>query len=515
MKEIFSMYTFSRVGRMFKRIYPMIILALIISIISLSCSQKESRPGGTRSSLKNNIDIKEITTELKKSIPTLMNEVGVPGLSIALIRDNDIAWHSAFGVINIETKQPVNNDTIFEAASLSKPVFAYMVLKLIARGELDLDTPLIEYAPEEYIKTKFLGQGFEDERYKKITARMALNHSTGFPNWREDDTIELRFDPGQKFGYSAEAFYYLQVIVEKISGQKLTELMRQEVFEPLGMTKSSYIWQPEFERNSAHRHDMMGEARGLRRHKRALGPATLQTTAYDYSLFLIAFMNGEGLDEQTYREMLKFQSTYRKEGCEGVDWGLGTGLETSDYGISIWHWGDNTYAQAFYLAFPDQKNGIVFFSNSFYGLALAKDIVGIAIGGEHPVMDCGIMQPYIKLGKPISAFIHRIKNEDFKEAEGFFRKNIHSYLGQESVYNEAVLNDIGYWLLKRKHLNSAIRIFRLNVEAYPESWIVYDSLGEAYMKGDNKDLAIQNYRKSLELNPDNTHAVKMLDKLNK
>jgi hypothetical protein len=289
--------------------------------------------------------------------------------------------------------------------------------------------------------------------------------------------------------------------------------MRREVFEPLGMTKSSYVWRPEFENNAAYRHDMMGETRGLKRHQRAIGPATLQTTACDYARFLIAVMKGESLNEQTYREMLDFQSTYSKEGYEGVDWGLGTGLERSDYGIGIWQWGDNSCAQAFYLAFPERKIGVVYFANSFFGLALANDIVDIAISGEHPVMECGIMQPYLKLSKPISAFIQRIKNGECEEAEDFFLRHLREHIGPDGYYNETLLNDIGHCLLKKKRLDEAITIFRLNVEANPNSWLVYDSLGEAYMKSGNKDLAILNYKKSLKLNPDNSNAVKKLKKL--
>lgn len=497
---------------MFKMSHLAAFCILIGLIISISCSRQSSESVEEKSSLKQNIDVPKITADLKKNIPVLMKEIGVPGLSIALIHQGDIAWHSAFGITRIETKQHVNDDTVFEAASLSKPVFAYMILKLVSRGELALDRPLVEFAPEDYIRSKFLGIGFEDGRYKKINARIVLNHSTGFPNWRVGNRVEIYFEPGQKFGYSTEGFYYLQVIAERMMNQKLPELMKREVFEPLGMEKSSYLWKSEFENNSAYRHDMMSESKGLRRHTRALGPATLLTTARDYARFLIAMMNGEGLNQRTYQEMLSFQSTYSKEGYEGVDWGLGTGLERSDYGIGIWHWGDNTYAQAFYLAFPAQKMGIVYLANSFFGLALAKDIADIAFGGDNPVMSCGIMQPYLLASKPVSEFIQKIQNGEFEAAEDIFRKHIYDYIGN---YNETLLNDIGSWLLKRECVDAAILVFGLNVEAYPDSWIVYDSLGDAHVKSHNKELAIRNYEKSLELNPDNTNATEMLDKLKK
>src|SRR5205823_3170598 len=129
----------------------------------------------------------------------------VPGLSIAVIRDGKIVWKHGFGQKNAhpsatgtrdgKTDGPVRDDTLFPAASLSKPVFAYLTLRLVDRGVLDLDKPLYEYLPNQRIE--------QDERYKQITARMILSHTSGLPNWG-GTPLRLLFAPGERWSYSSE-----------------------------------------------------------------------------------------------------------------------------------------------------------------------------------------------------------------------------------------------------------------------------------------------------------------------
>ncbi|MCH8963181.1 MAG: beta-lactamase family protein, partial [Bacteroidetes bacterium] len=169
---------------------------------------------------------------LEDEMPRLLEQGNVPGLSIAVIRNGELFWSGAFGVKSLETKEPVDTQTIFEAASLSKPVFAYAVLRLAERGEIDLDTPLADHLPYERLE--------HEARYRQITARIVMSHSTGLPNWG-GDRLHLNFDPGTAFNYSGEGFVYLQKTIEHLTGLTLDEVARREVFEPLGMTRSSYL----------------------------------------------------------------------------------------------------------------------------------------------------------------------------------------------------------------------------------------------------------------------------------
>src|SRR5271167_1564548 len=123
---------------------------------------------------------------------------------MVVIRNGKTTWVHGFGIKESTTGQPVTVETVFEAASLSKPVFAYGVLKLVEQGKLGLDVPLTTYLPKPYIAG--------DERLAKITARIVLSHRTGFPNW-----------PGERFSYSGEGYIYLQRVVEKITGKPLNE----------------------------------------------------------------------------------------------------------------------------------------------------------------------------------------------------------------------------------------------------------------------------------------------------
>ena len=168
------------------------ILVLFFLTFIISCSnekQKENIP------LKTDVNEQKLTADLENEISQIMKKALIPGLSIAVIRDGDLLWENNFGVKNIATKDTVTAESIFEAASLSKPVFSYAVMKMVERGELDIDKPLVEYVSDEYIEKNFLGREIEDERFRKITTRMILSHQSGFPNWRRTKPVAF-FKPG-------------------------------------------------------------------------------------------------------------------------------------------------------------------------------------------------------------------------------------------------------------------------------------------------------------------------------
>jgi CubicO group peptidase (beta-lactamase class C family) len=172
--------------------------------------------------------------KLERDIPEIMKSAGVPGLAIAVIRGGKTIWLHGFGMKDVKTGQPVTGETVFEGASLSKPLFTYGVLKLVEQGKLGLDVPLTKYLPKPFVAG--------DQRLAKITARIVLSHRTGFPNWPADDgSVSIYFTPGERFSYSGEGYIYLQRVVEKITGKPLNEYMTQNVFTPLGMSSSSYV----------------------------------------------------------------------------------------------------------------------------------------------------------------------------------------------------------------------------------------------------------------------------------
>lgn len=435
----------------------------------------------------------------------------MPGLSIALVRDGKIVWHRGFGVKRAGTKEPVGDGTVYEAASLSKPVFAYAVLKLVDAGKLELDKPLAAYLPGAYVR--------DDERVNLITARMVLAHTTGFQNEATPGgPLKIHFPPGEKFSYSGEGFRYLQKVVERVTGEPLEAFMKRTVFEPLGMADSSFVWQDRYEALKASGHKPSGAAGQMRRPAAASAYSGLHTTALDYARFVAALLNGTGLREETLGEMLRGQVRLDEScfSCIGrspgrlspsLSWGLGWGIERAGAGEAVWHWGDNNAEfHNFVMAYPREKVGLVIFTNSGNGHSVIPEVVTQITGGAHPAFT---WMGYEAYNSPARLLFRDI----LARGGAAVRQYRESWRQRGGALGEAQVNSLGYRLLERKRVAEAVEVFKMNVVDFPHSSNAYDSLGEAYMLSGDNGLAIKNYQRSLELNPSNANAREMLRKL--
>ena len=465
--------------------------------------------------LQTRAKLSEIIARLGQQVPQLLKDGDVPGLSIALVRDGKLAWYHGFCVKDSTTREPVTDDTVFEAASLSKPVFAYAVMKLVDSGRFDLDKPLNEYLTGDY-------DVGPDPRLGQITARRVLSHTTGFPNWRpEGGALQIFFRPGERFSYSGEGYVYLAKVIEHVSGEKFNDFMKRMAFDPLGMNSSSYIWQTGYEARKASRHNVFGQPTEQTKPATANAAASLQTTAQDYGRLVAAILNGTGLKEETVRQVLTPQIRVAESGpnttsrpadslSPTISWGLGWGLQTTADGLSFWHWGDNGDTKCFVLAFERQKLGIVVFTNSANGLSIMPELVDAAIGGQQPAL---AWLKYDSYRSPSRLFLKNIMAKGADTAVGGYlewRKR----RAPGEVLDEGQMNRLGYDLLYgAKRVKDAIVIFKLNVEDHPQSSNTYDSLGEAYMVDGDKELAIRNYQRSVELDPNNKNGIEALKKL--
>ena len=493
---------------------------------------------------------KAAVTRLEQMIPNLMTEADIPGLSIALIRDSKLIWTQGFGVTNSETKAAVNSSTVFEAASLTKPVFAYAVLKLVDSGKLDLDTPLVKYLPGRY-------DVGDDPRIDQITARHVLSHTTGFPNWRPrgSQTLKIHFPPGHHFSYSGEGFVYLSRVVEHITGESTEAFVKRTVFDPLEMKSSSMVWKNDYEPLKTFTHDWVGGVSGRGKPEKANAAASLQTTANDYANFVIAMLKGTGLKTATARLMLTPQNSVTVAGAfnlntaepklaSNVSWGIGWGLEKTADGITFWHWGDNGDTKAFVLASPQRKTGLVMFANSANGLSIIDELIGSAMGNDHPAL------AWLNLEKDSHAIqlLKAIVKSDAETALADYRQRRALSETKSSgnsepsatsaktkdqspktktdnppsndasatttvTLTESQMNTIGYQLIRLKRIKEAIVVFKQNTVDFPNAFNTWDSLAEGYMLDGDKESAIKYYKKSLELNPDNTNAVQKLKEL--
>ncbi|MBD9650176.1 beta-lactamase family protein [Ensifer sp. ENS09] len=324
---------------------------------------------------------------MQKKISKLMEAGGVPGLSIFVMRDG-LMEYGAFGVRNVDTGLHVDIQTVFEAASLSKPVVAHAVLQLVDAGKLDLDEPLVSITNAKIV---------DDPAFATITARHVLSHTAGLPNWRNDDyPLRTYFPPGARFSYSGEGFAYLQSALERLTGEPLNTILQRLVFSPLGMDTSSFVWRDTFDANAAFSHNWEGEVGCKFKPQRANAAFSLHTTALDYGRFMVDVV-GRGLLSERASQLWLEPQIPTPRGCiqalesvhyelqAGVFWGLGWGLEP--HANVIFHWGANTGATAFVLAVPERQTALAVFMNSDRGLDIVPGIVDYLIPGHHPSLD--------------------------------------------------------------------------------------------------------------------------------
>ncbi|HZG18805.1 MAG TPA: serine hydrolase domain-containing protein [Herbaspirillum sp.] len=282
-------------------------------------------------------------------------------------------------LLSVETAQGcasaslLTPDSVFEAASLSKPVFAYAVLKLVQDGTLDLDAPVLNYLPDGYLhqaqpyKQNSKTDEVSDPRIQSITVRMALNHTSGLPNWA-GGPLTFEGEPGERWRYSGEAYVLLQRAVEAVTHERLDEFMERQVFRPLGMKNSAFIRQSRLEKHIVAGSTSDGTVMRPFPFRVPVAAFTLYTSAKDYGLFLAALLN----DERTLEQIVESPVTVNPK--LELGWGLGWGLERKPDDILIWHWGNNPGYRAFVMASTTSGDGYVMLTNSDAGLALAQPL---------------------------------------------------------------------------------------------------------------------------------------------
>ncbi len=318
---------------------------------------------------------------------------GVCAAVLAVVSKGRTAIHSADGGCARQPDTP-GPDSVFQAASLSKPVFAYAVLQLVRSGRLALDAPVLRYLPQGVthafdpfaVPAPGRSAPVTDERLARVTVRMLLNHSAGLPNWARGP-LRFEAEPGQAWRYSGEGYVLLQQVVQAVTGQPLQDFMQTQVFGPLGMRRSSYVWQERLAPALVRGTRANGRPWPFRPLTQAVAAATLYTTAADAARLL----NGL-LAEPALWAMIQEGAVPMGSG-PGLAWGLGWGLETVDGRTTFWQWGNNPGYRALAMVQPQTGTGLVLLTNSDHGLALAEPVVKHVLPGSHPVLALPMLQP--------------------------------------------------------------------------------------------------------------------------
>lgn len=301
--------------------------------------------------------------QLDHFIQSYQKYYGIPGVSLGLIKDGKLVYHQTYGVKNTITNEKVDSNTLFEAASVTKPVFSFAVQRLAERGVIDLDKPLYLYLPYPDIAY--------DERYKLMTARHVLTHRTGFPNWRwmnDDGKLNLRFTPGTDYNYSGEGFEYLKMVVEKITGKKVEQVLKEEVLDPVGLYHTFFSRNDSLKQMVASGHyDMLPTYDEL---PGSPGMAySMHTEAGVFTKFMIYMLEQKGLNAKMYDTMFSKHSEYKYDSADTKPenptyMGMSLEIRETPYGKSFGHGGNNGDFTCLFEVYKDLKAGYVIFTNS-------------------------------------------------------------------------------------------------------------------------------------------------------
>lgn len=334
-------------------------------------------------------DAPRLRRQLQRLLPPLMARHQVPGACVVLLRReprmHTVLCLGRMGRMEREAgtggaADAVRPDTVFEAASMSKPLFAVLLLQQVQAGRLTLDRPLLEFFPERFSPAQ--------DWQALITPRLLLCHASGLPNWRSGDEdsgpLPLAFEPGLgRFLYSGEGFFYLQRALEHLLGESLQATAERQLFRPLGMAHSSFVLTPQIDALRARGHDEAGLALPWSDYKRGNAAYTLYTTAQDYARFLQALLRPGLLPAALLDEMLSPQNlagdrqALQRPGMATdtrAHWGLGWILNPMQDGSQVaYHTGTNSSGFRAYSQFSRSRgSAMVMMSNGLGGKHLTQ-----------------------------------------------------------------------------------------------------------------------------------------------
>ena len=442
------------------------------------------------------------------------NELGQFNGSALVAENGRVIYKKGLGYANMEWKIPNEVDTKFRLASVTKQFTATVIMQLVEQGKIKLDGHITDYLPD-----------YRKDTGDKVTIHQLLNHTSGIPSYTDvpgffqNDSRDpytpaefvkkfasgdLQFEPGSKFAYNNSAYFILGAIIEKVTGKSYADAVKEHIFAPLGMNNSGY--------------DMPGPVIAKRASGYQKTPVGYRNAPYlDMSLPFAAgslYSTVEDLylwDQALYGDKLlsaKSKELMFKPGLSHY----GFGLNIEDQELSdktkvptIGHNGGINGFNTNITRFVADKHLIVLLDNTSQGRyqpAIIAAIANILYG-----------KPYETAKKSIGETVVGTTNEKGVEAAIKQYRDLKASGTKDYDFAEAELNNAGYQLVRAGKTKEAIEIFKLNVEMFPQAFNTYDSLGEAYAEAGEKELAIKNYKRSLELNPKSQGGIDALKRL--
>lgn len=463
--------------------------------------------------------------EIDQKLPKLLHDFSIPGAALAIIENGEIVWQKGYGFADLEKKDSVTTKTGFNIGSISKTVAAWGIMKLVHEGKIDLDDPA-----EKYLTRWHLPESEFDS--DEVTIRRLLSHTAGtslhsvsagppydnlptLEEWLVGDNdglgpVEIILEPGSRYQYSGGGYGILQLIIKEVTGQKFEDYMQANVLHPLKMISSSYKIDEHILDASATPYDKYGEETDFERFTVQAG-AGLHTNLEDFTRFVIANLYRHP-DNESFKPVLSADMIqHMMEPVLASDGrylrGLGyLTMHMANGKVFAGHGGSNTGWQAYFWVDPMSSDGYTVLTNGGAGYSICNQMMCDWVRwktGESLGNWCEV--------KPTIA--HKLKQViDGKGLEDVAATYIALKKDQPNAYDfsEGQLNDLGYYYLSRGELEKAIEVFKINVDAFPYAFNVYDSYGEALLKHGAREEAIENYKHSIRLNPDNQNGINVL-----
>jgi CubicO group peptidase (beta-lactamase class C family) len=485
-----------------------IVLILLFYITLIGCSVDE------KIRFEN-----ETKKKISAYIQIVMGKFDIPGVAVAVTRDNGVFYADAYGVKNVMTEEKLWPEHIFHMASVSKLFVATAVVQLVEQGKINLDDPLTAYLP--YFR-------MDDERYKKITIRKMLNHTSGMPDVDDYEWDKPQYDegaaeryvcslakeklvaaPGERYRYSNMAYDVLGDVIAKVSGKPFEDFMKESILNPLGMRESDFLYEhiKKELRTSPHIWDSGVIVSDFYPYNRIHAPSgTLNSNVIEMARWALVNLNLGELDGRRILNEDSYDLLWQPSVQLNEKTSIGLGWVLSEHrGFStVSHSGDDPGYSCDFKLIPKKKIGIILASNytSTPISSMTDGVADILLGFEPEVPK-----------KPVSLYFRRIMDKDGIDAAKDAYQKWYRESKDDYDFSPYELNSLGYKYIRSNEMNKAIAVFRFNVELFPDNSNVYDSLAEAFEINGDTGLAVENYKKSLELNPENTRAREKLKKL--
>ena len=436
----------------------------------------------------------------------------------ALVADaNGVILEKGYGFANFEWQIPNTPDTRFRLGSITKQFTSMVILQLAAEGKVKLDEKLTTYLPD-----------YRKDTGDRVTITHLLNHTSGIPSYtslpgffrdKSRDPYEvadfvkkyasgdLEFEPGSKYVYNNSGYFLLGAVIEKVTGKPYAQVLEERIFRPLGMKASGYdVSATIIPKRASGYYFAAGEY--------ANAPYVDMTIPYAAGSLYSTVQDLYVWDRALYGDKLLGENLKKQMWTPGLqNYGFGWVITTSklDDGktevATVTHGGGIHGFNTLLVRIPEKKELVVLLDNTSRGDkldAIASGVLSILHGIEPKTPKKSLVEELASLTKDGNgaAIVARYRE----------LKKLHP---DAYDFNEQDLNTLGYQLLARGRVDDAIEVFKLNVEMFPQSWNPYDSLAEAYAAKGEKALAIENYRKSIAINPKNDNGRTALERLEK